>query len=70
MIAGIIDIFLGALSIYLMMGLIFSIYFYAKAGSKIDEGTKGTPWHFKLIIFPGVVLLWVALLAKHLKTDD
>ncbi len=67
MIEPIINIFLGALAIYLLLGLLFSIYFYAKGAAKIDEGTQGTPWHFKLIIFPGVVLLWVALMVKLFK---
>lgn len=64
MIYTIVDIFLGGLALYLIAGLIFSVYFYAKGAAKIDAGTEGTPWHFKLIIFPGVVLLWPALLSK------
>ncbi|MBC6426249.1 MAG: hypothetical protein GDA51_07225, partial [Ekhidna sp.] len=46
----IVDIFLGTLVIYLIIGVLFSIYFYAKGSVRIDEGVKGTPWHFKLII--------------------
>ena len=64
----IIDIFLVSLSIYLIAGLLFSVFFYTKGAKKIDEGTIGTPWHFKLIIFPGVVLLWPALLNKLIKS--
>lgn len=67
MMVAIINIFLVALGLYLVLGLFFSIYFYLKGASKIDEGTQGTPWHFKLIIFPGVVLLWAVLMAKLLR---
>lgn len=62
-----IDIFLGVLATYLTLGVLFSIYFYVKGSSKIDEGVKGTPWHFKLIIFPGVVLFWTVLMKKLMK---
>lgn len=61
------DVFLIVLAIYLIFGVVFSFYFYLKGASKIDEGTAGTPWHFKLIIFPGVVLFWSVLLTKALK---
>lgn len=63
----VIDIFLIGSSLYLAGGLIFSICFYLKAGIKIDEGVKDTPWHFKLIIWPGVILFWIVLFKKLLK---
>ncbi|MEO9484890.1 MAG: hypothetical protein ABJG47_15630 [Ekhidna sp.] len=66
MIESAVDILLGVMTMYLIAGVLFSIYFYVKGASKIDEGTDGTPWHFKLIIFPGVVLLWPALFIKLL----
>lgn len=64
------DILLSTMAFYLLFGVLFSVYFYAKAGIRIDEGVKDTPWHFKLIIFPGVVLFWVVLLRKFLKSND
>ncbi len=62
-----IDILLDLLLLYLIMGLVFSFFFYVKAAKIIDEGVKGTPWHFKVIIFPGVVLFWIILFTKYLK---
>lgn len=62
-----IDTILDLMALYLIAGVLFSIYFYVKGSAQIDEGTKDTPWHFKLIIFPGVVLLWVALLTKLMR---
>lgn len=67
MITLMVDIFLGALAFYLLLGLIFSVYFYLKGAAQIDKGTQQTPWHFKVIIFPGIVLFWSLLLAKQLK---
>ncbi|MDE0472471.1 MAG: hypothetical protein OXH57_11070 [Ekhidna sp.] len=63
----IVDIFLIALAIYLILGVFYSIYFYAKGGIQIDKRVKGAPWHFKLIIFPGVVLFWSILVKKRMK---
>jgi len=63
----VVDIFLGAMATYLIAGLLFGILFIVKLGERIDEGVKGTPWHFKAIIFPGVVLFWSVLLRKLFK---
>jgi hypothetical protein len=67
MITILVDIFLTFLAGYLILGILFSFYFYIKGASQIDEGTQGSPWHFKLIIFPGVVIFWSFLLLKILK---
>lgn len=67
MIQIIIDFFLGSLALYLLFGMVFSVYFYVKGGQQLDEGVKGTPWHFKLIIFPGVVLFWSVLIGKIIR---
>ena len=67
MITQLIDILLGAMALYLLLGVVFSFYFYMKAAAKIDEGTSGTPWHFKVIIFPGVVLFWSVLFIKLIR---
>ena len=64
------DVLLSTMAFYLLFGVLFSVYFYARAGIKIDQGVKDTPWHFKLMIFPGVVLFWVVLLRKFLKGHD
>ena len=69
MITLIVDILLGSMVCYLLLGLLFSVYFYIAGASRLDEGTNGTPWHFKLIIFPGVVLFWSVLFVKSLKSS-
>lgn len=65
----IVDIILNFLGLYLVFGVIFSVYFYVKGGVKLDEGMIGTPWHFKLIIFPGLVLFWSVLFLRLMKKD-
>ncbi len=60
----VIDIFLFAMLAYVALGVVFSGYFYLGGAKRIDEGTQGTPWHFKAIIYPGVVLFWLPLFVK------
>ncbi|MEO6229079.1 MAG: hypothetical protein ABJB11_07250 [Ferruginibacter sp.] len=50
--------------IYLVCGLIFTGPFLIKGIKKIDAGTHGSTWGFKLIIIPGIIVLWPALLQK------
>ena len=57
-----------AIQIYLGLGLIFSVYFLFLGVTKLDEDAKDTSWTFKLIIMPGVVLLWAILAFKLLKS--
>ena len=64
----VIDVFLWSATIYLTLGVFYAVYFYLKGAASLDKGTHGTPWHFKLIIFPGVVLFWSVLFFKTLKT--
>ncbi len=61
---AIIDIFLLLMGIYLVIGLIFGIYFIIYGAQKLDDGVSGSPWHFKLILLPGSILLWLVLLIK------
>ncbi|MBV6645797.1 MAG: hypothetical protein KI790_10130 [Cyclobacteriaceae bacterium] len=61
------DSFLLSLGIYLLLGTAFSIYFVFAGANRLDPGVKDAPWHFRLIIWPGSVLLWVTLLTKLLK---
>ena len=63
----IIIICLLATATYLFCGLVFAIFFITKGITVIDEGTRGTGIGFRIIILPGVTLLWPLLLNKWLK---
>ena len=58
-----IDIFF----IYLAIGVLFSIWFVFAGAARLDDGVPKAPWHFRLIILPGSILLWIPLLIKLLK---
>ncbi|HET6544834.1 MAG TPA: hypothetical protein VFG46_30320 [Chryseolinea sp.] len=59
---------LYALIVYLLGGILFALLFITRLIHKVDEGSIGAPWSFRLIIFPGCVILWPLLLMKYLTT--
>ena len=54
-------------AIYLLAGLLFVIPFVIKGVNKIDEGTHGATWGFRIIIIPGSIVFWPFLLKKWIK---
>ena len=52
--------------IYLALGIVFAIAFSIRGIRKIDPGTEGGSWGFRLIILPGVVGLWPFLAKRWL----
>lgn len=53
-----------AVYVYLVIGLVFSIYFLAKGIYLLDKGAIGSSIVFKLLIWPGVISLWPFLVFK------
>ncbi len=53
--------------IYLLLGVLFVIPFLMKGLTKVDEGAHGGTIGFKIIIIPGVIVLWPVLLKKWMK---
>ncbi len=49
---------------YLLLGLGFAVFFLAYKLSKIDANARGTSLGFRLLILPGVILLWPLLIFK------
>jgi len=57
---------LYAVITYLLGGVSFALLFITRLIHKVDEGSIGAPWTFRLLIFPGCVILWPVLLKKYL----
>ena len=55
--------------LYFVLGILVSLFIQFKGLNKIDIGTENTKFWFRLIIFPGMVLLWPALVYKWIKTS-
>ena len=57
-------------TLYLVAGFIFAILFLVFWVHKIDDAAANTPLSFKLVIFPGCIVLWPSLLGKVLKRKE
>jgi len=59
-----IEMVLMLIALYLLSGFIFAIAFVIKGITVVDEGAHGGSAGFRIIILPGVILLWPVLLRK------
>jgi hypothetical protein len=58
------ELVVGLAGLYGSAGLFFSIPFAAFGITRIDPLGAGSPWTFRLLIVPGVVLFWPLLLLR------
>jgi len=49
---------------YFGIGLLFAINFVIAGINKVDEGAKGAPVFFKMLLLPGLMMLWPIFLVK------
>ena len=62
-----INIVLGILGIYFLIGFLFGIFFLAKA-PKIDPLMADTKKKVRVLLFPGVIATWPFLMSKLFKS--
>ena len=55
------ELFATVLGIYLALGVLFAVAFVSKGAAAIDPAARAGTWGFRVLIFPGAVLLWPAL---------
>jgi hypothetical protein len=60
--------FLLLLGAYFLAGFIFALLFVFIGVNRVDEGAKGAPVSFRLLLLPGSMAFWPYLLAKWIKT--
>lgn len=60
----IVLIILGLAITYILTGAVFAIVFFLRGIYVVDESTKDGSIGFKVIIIPGVIMLWPALLRR------
>jgi len=63
----VITIALYAFGIYLVIGLIFSLWFVFKGVHQLDENLSGASTSVRLLLMPGSIALWPLLLYKIVK---
>jgi hypothetical protein len=56
--------------LYILAGILFSIFFLSRGIYKVDKNAEGSPVSFKLVILPGVVLLWPVLFRLVIKNNN
>jgi hypothetical protein len=61
------EVFVGALTAYTAVGLVFAIPFGLFGIHRVDQVAEHSPIGFRLIVTPGVVALWPLLLTRWLK---
>jgi hypothetical protein len=49
---------LAAAGLYALVGLLFAGPFVARGVERLDPAARGGTWGFRLILVPGVMLLW------------
>jgi len=59
--------FVGVLTAYAALGVLFALAFVTKGIGRIDPVAKGTRAGFRLIVFPGTAALWPLLLNRWIR---
>ncbi|WP_338867821.1 hypothetical protein WBJ53_15880 [Spirosoma sp. SC4-14] len=57
------------IGLYLTIGLVMSVFLLRRGIATYDEGIRHTSLPFKLLIWPGVVALWLPLFIKWRKAS-
>lgn len=52
---------------YLLLGLVFAILFALVLAGRLDPSARGSSWGFRLLVIPGVALLWPLILSRVLR---
>jgi hypothetical protein len=61
------ELFVGSLMLYGAAGFVFAITFLVRAVSRLDRQAAGAGLGFRLMIFPGVTVLWPLLLSRWVR---
>ncbi|MFM9958756.1 MAG: hypothetical protein ACKVZJ_11830 [Phycisphaerales bacterium] len=65
-IANILALVLGA---YIAVGALFAVLFVWRGAAKVDAAAGVSGWGFRVMIFPGVVLLWPVMARMWARGD-
>lgn len=59
--------FVNLLTAYAVLGVLFAAAFITVGVSHVDPVAKGAGAGFRLIVFPGVVVMWPLLLGRWIR---
>lgn len=52
------------LGLYALIGVLFALYFVIRGAARIDPAASTMPLQARILIFPGVAVLWPLMLFK------
>ena len=61
------SLFVNAVGIYLLLGVLFALVFVIKGVGRVDPVARAGTWGFRLLILPGATALWPLLAWRWLK---
>ena len=59
-----VNMFVGVLALYALVGLLFAIVFVGYGVQRIDTQARGAGLGFRLLILPGVAAFWPMFLSR------
>ena len=62
-----ITVFLYLLAGYFLVGLLFGVYFFIGGAKKIDPLIIESKWTVRLLLVPGAIGMWPALITKLIR---
>ena len=67
---SIASVILLLIGLYLGVGLLFGLPFITWGVECLDHATKGTSWHFRLLLLPGSIALWPWLARRWMQVKE
>jgi hypothetical protein len=58
-----------ALAVYVAIGLLLLLWWHARGLRRLDLAAAEGPWGFRVLISPGLVVLWPWLMARARRAD-
>ena len=59
-----LDTVLIVVAVYALLGVLFALWFVTLGVSRLDQGARGGPIGFRVLIFPASAALWPVLALK------
>jgi hypothetical protein len=64
MLETVVKLLLALAGVYAGSGIVFALMFHLRGLRSVDHGAQGAGWFFRLLITPGIVVLWPLLAGR------
>ena len=62
-------IVIATVQVYLLLGVVFAVVFVIFLAPRVDPGAADSSWGFRIMVIPGLTLLWPLMLHRVLRTQ-